>query len=334
MSSRWEQELQTAVEAVVAAAAVCRLVQSELASTALEKNDRSPVTVADFAAQALICRALRSAFPQDPIIAEEDAADLGDPANAPFAERIVEFVRRAGVAADLDDVRQWIDLGDAARSTGRVWALDPVDGTKGFLRGEQYAVALGLIVDGRLRVAVLACPNLPERLATEKAAAGRLFGATEDGPAWTAPLSAPRRRATIRVSSTPRPQDARFCESVESGHSSHELAARIARLLGITRPPVRLDSQAKYAVVARGEADIYLRLPVRRDYREKIWDHAAGTLIVERAGGRVSDVEGRPLDFSRGPRLDGNRGVVVTNGALHDAVITAVRRVMRESHSG
>jgi 3'(2'), 5'-bisphosphate nucleotidase len=87
---------------------------------------------------------------------------------------------------------------------------------------------------------------------------------------------------------------------------------------------VRVDSQAKYAIVAQGEASIYLRLPTRRDYREKIWDHAAGSIMVEEAGGRVSDVTGRPLDFSRGRRLEDNRGVVATNGPIHDAVIRVV----------
>jgi 3'(2'), 5'-bisphosphate nucleotidase len=86
-----------------------------------------------------------------------------------------------------------------------------------------------------------------------------------------------------------------------------------------------MDSQAKYAVVARGEAEIYLRLPTRSDYREKIWDHAAGALIVEEAGGVVTDINGRPLEFNHGRELAANRGVIVTNGRLHHAVIEAVR---------
>ena len=75
---------------------------------------------------------------------------------------------------------------------------------------------------------------------------------------------------------------------------------------------MRLDSQAKYAVVARGEAEAYLRLPTRADYREKIWDHAAGVLIVEEAGGTVTDITGRPLEFTHGRDLAANRGVIVT----------------------
>ena len=187
MADSWQKELGVAVAAVLDAARVCQRVQAELAAAALEKHDRSPVTVADFASQALVCRALRTAFPHDAIIAEEDADDLTRPENARFTEQIVEFVRKAGVQAGAADVRRWIDLGDAADSTGRVWTLDPVDGTKGFLRGEQYAVALALIVDGRPRVAVLACPNLPLRPhEAPPVERGCLFGATEDDAAWVA----------------------------------------------------------------------------------------------------------------------------------------------------
>ena len=97
------------------------------------------------------------------------------------------------------------------------------------------------------------------------------------------------------------------------------------RRSGISSPPMRIDSQAKYAVVARGEADLYLRLPTRVDYSEKIWDHAAGALIVTEAGGAVTDIRGLPLEFNHGVALAANRGVIVSNGRLHDRVIEAIR---------
>lgn len=70
------------------------------------------------------------------------------------------------------------------------------------------------------------------------------------------------------ISST---EESTFCESVEAGHSSHGDAEEIAKLLGITRTPVRMDSQAKYCSISRGDADIYLRLPTSKAYVEKIW---------------------------------------------------------------
>ena len=129
----------------------------------------------------------------------------------------------------------------------------------------------------------------------------------------------------ITVSRRDRPADIRFCESVEAGHSAQGDAAAVAARIGIIAPPLRMDSQAKYAVVARGEADIYLRLPTRAAYREKIWDHAAGALIVAEAGGTVTDIHGRPLEFHHGRELAANRGVIVTNGRLHNQVLEAIR---------
>jgi 3'(2'), 5'-bisphosphate nucleotidase len=95
------------------------------------------------------------------------------------------------------------------------------------------------------------------------------------------------------MKSVPDITHATFCESVEAGHSSHDDQALIAKKLGITRPSVRMDSQAKYGSIARGAGDLYLRLPVRKDYQEKIWDHAAGDLIVREAGGQVTDADGK-----------------------------------------
>ena len=115
------------------------------------------------------------------------------------------------------------------------------------------------------------------------------------------------------------------CESVVAAHAAHSVQAGIARRLGITAPPYRIDSQCKYAVVARGEASIYLRLPRDTSYREKVWDHAAGAVVVTEAGGRVTDLDGNPLDFSQGRLLANGRGIVCTNGAIHDRVLEACR---------
>jgi 3'(2'), 5'-bisphosphate nucleotidase len=118
----------------------------------------------------------------------------------------------------------------------------------------------------------------------------------------------------------------RFVESVESGHGDQSRQAAIAQAVGITAPSLRMDSQAKYAAVANGEAVLYLRLPSPKtpDYREKIWDHAAGVLVVEEAGGKVTDMFGQPLDFSRGAKLTQNQGTVVSNGVIHQTVIDAL----------
>lgn len=331
MSISFQNELETALEAVVLASRICCSVQATMIGSGMEKADSSPVTIADYASQAVICRALREALPDDPIVAEEDAAGLRDPDQSPFLTQTRDEIRKAGLTADESDVLRWIDFGNHDATASRYWTLDPIDGTKGFLRKEQFAVSLALIVDGQIQVAALACPNLPSRDAWDNAR-GVVFTAIRGQGAKLRPLDLPQVTPhSVRVSGTGQAALARVCESVESGHSSHDHSARISHRLGILEPAVRMDSQAKYGVVARGQADIYLRLPTRKDYAEKIWDHAGGVLVVEEAGGRVTDVDGRPLDFSQGPTLKANRGVVVTNGLLHNAVLTAVGSVLADS---
>jgi 3'(2'), 5'-bisphosphate nucleotidase len=82
-------------------------------------------------------------------------------------------------------------------------------------------------------------------------------------------------------------------------------------------------------VVARGQADAYLRLPTRADYVEKIWDHAAGKLVAEEAGAIVTDIDGKPLDFAHGATLSRNRGVVCAPPEFHAALLDAIRALPR-----
>ena len=320
--------------------------RAEISTEVLAKRDKSPVTVADFGSQALICRSLMESYPDDPVIAEEDAALLLSPENIPILDRVTRHVRSVretsiGARADIakEQVCEWIDRGGSNDYQDRFWTLDPIDGTKGFLRGEQYAIALALIVGGEVTVAALACPNLrirPDRRNGADGddagnALGVIFAAVQGEGASAQPaelaegIEPPALR--VEVSTADDPAGARFCESVESGHSAQGDSAQVAARLGITAAPLRMDSQAKYAVVAQGEAEIYLRLPTSADYREKIWDHAAGALIVAEAGGVVSDIHGRPLEFRHGRELVANRGVIVSNGWIHARVIKAIEEI-------
>ncbi|MCA9080216.1 MAG: 3'(2'),5'-bisphosphate nucleotidase [Planctomycetaceae bacterium] len=324
MSKPYHQELQAALDAVAKAARVCQSVQSQIQPESLEKKDRSPVTIADYASQAIVCHSLHAAFPDIPVLAEEDAVDLRTGESAQFVQQIVTELQQAGLPATPELACDWIDLGGHDGSASRYWTLDPIDGTKGFLRKEQFAVSLALIVDGQIQVAALACPNLAASDPWDKERGIIMTAVRGQGAQLYRLADLKAAPQAVRVSNTKTPERARMCESVESGHSDHSGSAEIMEKLGITAPPVRLDSQAKYAVVARGEADMYLRLPTRPGYREKVWDHAGGVLVVEEAGGQVTDVDGKPLDFSLGSELSDNRGVVVTNGQFHDAVLAAV----------
>lgn len=324
MNHPFADELRVGLAAVRMAADVCQVVQSAITQEVLDKKDNSPVTIADFASQAMICHAIGKAFPADPMIAEEDAFALHQPENAGFLKEIVSLVQRHFPDASGESVRDWIDRGEAKDHCDRFWTLDPIDGTKGFLRRDQYAISLALIVDGKIQLGILGCPNL----AVQTEHADSLFYAIRGQGAYATRLESESSIRRIYVTQTVNPELARFCESFESGHTSHRESSTVAERLKITTPPLRMDSQAKYATVASGDADAYLRLPAKTGYFEKVWDHAGGVLIVEEAGGRVTDLVGKPLDFSHGRELRQNRGVIVTNGHLHEAILSITLEVI------
>jgi len=319
-------EVRFALEAVRQASRLVLTVQSELVSPALLKDDRSPVTVADYASQALVARLLSQAFPHDPLVGEEDSSELRQ--NRPVLEQVTGFVRRFNPEADEGRICDWIDLG-ASSPSRRFWTLDPIDGTKGFLRGDQYAVALALVVDGAVQVAVLGCPRLSQAYRPDYHGPGSLVLALRGQGAWTTPLDGKMRWERLRVSSQADPSQARLLRSFEAGHTNPGQIDEFVRLLGVQAEPVRLDSQAKYAVLAAGQGELMVRLlsSSKPDYREKIWDQAAGSLIIQEAGGTISDLDGKPLDFSSGRTLANNRGVLASNGRLHAMALTALRRI-------
>ncbi|KAG8797087.1 hypothetical protein FRC16_009235 [Serendipita sp. 398] len=266
MSLAFTLEKRVAISAVVRACSLTSQVFQKLVKNeTLTKNDKSPVTVADFSAQAVVNAILEKSFPHDPIVGEEDSADLRSPSAEDLRKHLTSLANDAlhlpvredegslledaswGIGPSsptrsTDELLSIIDRGNyAGGSTGRMWALDPIDGTKGFLRGGQYA---------------------------------------------------------------------------------H---------LGITSAPLRMDSQAKYACLARGEGGLYFRMPVKGSgYKEKIWDHASGTLLVEEAGAIVSDSRGQPLNFGLGRTLGENYGVVASFKGIHSQVIEAVKKANAE----
>ena len=320
-----DHELEVAIAAVREAAILSRNVQGTISASATEKADRSPVTVADIGGQALVCATIREHFASDPIIAEEGSSILQGPENTTLAERVVDHVGRLRPGTPFETVVDWIDQGGHKDYAQRYWTLDPIDGTKGFLRGDQYAIALALVIDGDVVVSAVACPNL--MLSGTGSNKGVLMTAVRGQGTSIVALDDSNSTAKATVSTISDPSQVRFCESVESAHTSHSTAGKIAAIMGIVAEPRRLDSQAKYNVVAAGEAEVYMRLPSDRHYVENIWDHAAGALLVEEAGGRVSDVHGRPLNFGLGYQLKENRGIIATNGLVHDKLLAAIAEV-------
>jgi 3'(2'), 5'-bisphosphate nucleotidase len=311
-------EYQFAVNAVRQAALLVQHVQTELVTPALTKEDRSPVTVADFAAQAVVGRLLSKIFPDDALVAEEDSNTLREKDGGEALSLVTQFTGRIEAGVDAGRVCGWIDY-NRVDSAQRFWTLDPIDGTKGFLRGDQYVTALALVIGGQVQVGVLGCPNLEDGYRPDFDGVGSLVIAARGQGTWVSSLAASEQYERLRVSERSDPKEARILSSFEPGHTNMGKIEEFARALGAQAPLVRMDSQAKYALLASGKGDILLRFlsPAEPDYKEKIWDQAAGSLVLEEAGGRITDLAGRPLDFNTGRTLQNNRGVLASNGRYH-----------------
>ncbi len=318
-----------ALEAVRQASYLVRTVQREMVTPALTKGDRSPVTVADFASQALVGALLSKRFPATPLVAEESSAALKNRAGKDALTQVTAFLQRMLPEATAEQVCAWIDRG-AAKPGESFWTLDPIDGTKGFLRGDQYAVALALVVRGQVQIGVLGCPNLVRSRQPDLAGPGSLIAAVRGQGTWVTSLENPTASwQALHVSSCSDPSQARLLRSFEAGHTNVDQVDELSRRLGITVEPVRMDSQAKYAILAAGAGELIVRLlsPAQPDYREKIWDQAAGSILVEEAGGQITDLDGTPLDFTSGRTLAHNRGVLASNRRLHAAALHALAAV-------
>ncbi|KAI4641076.1 hypothetical protein J4E93_007954 [Alternaria ventricosa] len=182
----YSAELRLALQAVHRASLLTKSVLRSLSNnvSAETKADDSPVTIADFAAQALLISALRAVYPTDAFLGEESADALRQ--NETLADRVWQLVQQAQDSAHAgssenekgdgnavqkeelafpkskEDMFELIDRGGKGEITrrGRTWVMDPVDGTATFMQGQQYAVCLCLLVDGVQQVGVIACPNL------------------------------------------------------------------------------------------------------------------------------------------------------------------------------
>ena len=329
--------------AVAEACIVCRRVQKDVVGIrSLLKDDKSPVTVADFASQAVIARALAENLQGVRLVAEETADVLRErlaAGDGTLIDAVIDALKPVWPTVSRAQVLDAIDLGGTEPphdSLHGFWTLDPIDGTKGFLRGGQYAVALAYIENASPVIGVLGCPNLSAdfgRPFDEPDAHGCIYKAVAGRGLYEIPADdIGAGPVHVRRLEPEEGEPIRLCESAEAEHTSYDASEDVLEKLGESTSPARLDSQAKYAVVARGQADLYLRLPRtpkpgKGAYLEKIWDHAAGALVAHEAGAVVTDAAGKALDFGHGRELVKNRGILVAPPRLHGRAIAAIRDV-------
>lgn len=325
---KYELERSVGIETVLKACHVSEQIRSNFSpGDTIDKEDLSPVTVADYCAQAVINLELMKTF-DEPIMAEEDTSILTSPSGKEIKSKVLEIVNE--IHPGLTEVQILSAINNSKHDGGkkdRFWSIDPIDGTKGFLRGDQYAIALALIEEGEVVLGVLGCPNLNTSRDKPDTSKGSIFiGVKGQGTSMRTLEDA--NEIPVKVTNISDPRFAMMCESLESAHSSQNDSEKLREILNMSTRPIRVDSQCKYGLVARGDASIYWRIPKGFKYIEKVWDHAAGWLIVKEAGGHVTDVFGNPLDFSVGRSLERNSGIVATNGKIHSDVISAIKHVM------
>jgi 3'(2'), 5'-bisphosphate nucleotidase len=255
-----ERELARAIElARLAGAEAARMQRGEL-HVEMKPGDE-PVTAADRRASELIVAGLAESFPRDPIVSEELAPAPG------------------------------------ALGAPRFWLVDPIDGTKDFIRGEDgYSVMIGLVCDGRPILGVVYQPVLD-----------RLFYGTPDGSV----MVHDGQTRSLAVSDVAQAAGVRLVAS--KSHRSRELD-RVKDELGIANEVNMGSVGVKLCVIAAGLRDLY----VNPATRTKAWDTCAPEAILVPAGGRLSDLFGNPIDYTE---LAHHRGLVASNGRVHDEVI-------------
>ena len=258
-------ELATAERlALEAGALVLRFRDGDL-GVEMKAGDE-PVTVADRAASDLIVRALEAEFPDDVVISEERADNL-----------------------------------DRLRAE-RVWYIDPIDGTKDFIRGESgFAIMIGLARAGAPEVGVLYQPT-----------DDRLFLAAKGSGSWLVQAGSEPQR--IHCSDVSDPADIRLVAS--KSHRSRTID-RVKTTLGIADEMNIGSVGLKLGVIAAGDRDLY----VNAAGRTKLWDSCGPQVVLEEAGGRLTDLHGEPLRYDV-EETQNRAGLLASNGRVHDAVVT------------
>ncbi len=328
--------LSAATQAVADACLVCRAVQQDMDRVrAIVKDDNSPVTVADYASQAVVGHTLRELTGSCVMVGEETSTYLRNPEHGAQLAATLAAAQEVWGDADEASLLEAIDLGAADPSHTGFWTVDPIDGTKGFLRGHQYAVCLAYIERGEPVIGVLGCPNLPQDFSEPfdiPDERGCIYTCIKGQGVSELPGDDPTA-TPVRIQRLPHNEGSAIsvCSSIEESHTSSQRVAQVLELAAQKGlkigEPARLDSQCKYAVVARGQADAYIRLPTKKGYVERIWDHAAGALMCSEAGCAVTDSLGNPLDFSLGRGLEKNLGILAAPARAHGILLGAIKEL-------
>ncbi|TFF89746.1 MAG: hypothetical protein EU548_06565, partial [Promethearchaeota archaeon] len=269
-----------------------------------EKDDSSPVTIADFASQIYITSKLKELFPMDQIIAEEDEISLID-------DKVRKAIRDCYRDLNINDRGELKGiLNYRGQPSDRVWSVDPVDGTMGYKKNLLYAIGLCLMEKSDQKICVIGVPDYNEKglaIFTAEIYQGAKvsYGGADFKP--------------IHVNTQNDIKKARLCHSL---HYDMPWVVQFAEKIGI-KDRVQLDSMAKFCMVADGSCDIYIK-PIT-GFETSTWDFAPGDLLVREAGGMVTDLDEERLTFKDDKCILRAPGIIGTNGLLHNEVADFIR---------
>ncbi|KAI0846029.1 carbohydrate phosphatase [Daldinia vernicosa] len=359
MDSPYSKELRVAIAAIQSAAKLSQAVISVEDKGVIEKDDLSPVTVADFAIQALLTATIHHAFPHDKFVGEESAADLR--ANPVLLDRVWRLLRRLEddqakslcklpeTPDQMCEMIDWCGFGEpGGPQAGRVWVFDPIDGTKTFVRGEAYAINVALLQGSSQVLSVVGCPTISANAVapitnTSVDPTGRgciVFAVKGHGTYTRALIASSLDEAQVRriephteAESSQALRPVSCYNMLDSGVDDvHQL---IMDKLNIENRGCDLLAWVlRWVALGIGLANMTIWIYKQRSRTGKIWDHAGAMLLFEEVGGKITDIDGKPIDLGVGRKMSANHGFVAAPKALHATVLDTVQKVIREQGKG
>ena len=297
--SQFEKELNLAIDTVRMAIKITEWF-SDIGFKSFQKQDNSPVTLADYASQFFITEQIVQLFPEDQIIAEE-------------TDEIKLTPNEIGIIKSCYDdlnIKFDLEINQSNVKSDRQWTVDPIDGTKGFQKKLSYAVGIGLMNKSEPQVCVIGVPKFKNDVTAifiaEKQRGSKVsYGGKEF--------------SSINVSKQDDLSESLMCHSL---HYDEPWVKKFASEANISRF-IQMDSMAKFCLVANGSADLYIK-PLNKE-RSFSWDFLPGTLLVSEAGGTVSDLLGNPLKFAAEKTIVSAPGLIASNSLIHDNVAKFIK---------
>jgi len=302
--SNYHQESNLAIELLKNATKITEWFRKE-GFKSYQKQDDSPVTLADFTTQIYIISRIKELFPNDRIIAEESLIDSLDKNIESQIRKCFQYLH----IGEIDDLKEALNY--RGPNSNRQWTIDPIDGTKGYQEGLSYATGIGFIDQSDLIMSVIGIPNY-----NEKGLA--IFVAEKDQGAKASYGN--RNFIPIKVSKQKDLRSSKMCHSL---HYDKPWVMKFAEISGI-KNLVQMDSMAKFCMVADGSADLYIKpMSVTRSF---IWDFLPGDLMVKEAGGIVTDLNLNFLKYKDEKCIISSEGIVASNLILHDEILNIIKQ--------